>query len=62
MICLCFQIQSDTSPCMTTNTSGIFRGIQKGKMWLGHSTGEIEVMIVNELELCYTRFTLVFAL
>lgn len=49
IICLCFQIQSDTSPCMTTNTFGISQDTQKGKMWLGDSTGEIEIMIVMSL-------------
>lgn len=49
MVCLCFQIQSDTSPCMTTNTFGISRGIQRGKVLLGDSTGEIEIMIVMSL-------------
>lgn len=49
MVCSCFQIQSDTSPCMTTNTFGISRGIQKGKMWFGDRTGEMEMMIVVSL-------------
>lgn len=41
-----FQTQSDTSPCMTTNTFGISRGTQRGEMWLGDRTGEIEIRMV----------------
>lgn len=41
-----FQTQSDTSPCMTTNTFGISQGTQKGEVWLGDRTGEIETRMV----------------
>lgn len=44
-----FQTQSDTSPCMTTNIFGISRGTQKGEMWLGDRTGEIEIRMVMGL-------------
>lgn len=44
-----FQTQSDTSPCMTTNTFAISRGTQKGEMWLGDRTGEIEIRMVRGL-------------
>lgn len=44
-----FQTQSDTSPCMTTNTFGISQGTQKGEMWLGDKTREIEIRMVMSL-------------
>lgn len=34
---------------MTTNTFGISQDTQKGRMWLGDSTGEIEIIIVMSL-------------
>lgn len=49
LVCFWFQIQSDIFPCMTTNTFAISRGIQKGKMWLGGSAGEVEIVIVMSL-------------
>lgn len=61
MVCLWFQIQSDTSRCMTTNTFGISRDIPKGKMWLGDSTGEIEIMSVMSLN-CVVLSSLWFLL
>lgn len=61
MVCLWFQIQSDTSRCMTTNTFGISRGIPKGKLWLGDSTGEIEIMPVMSLN-CVALHLLCFLL
>lgn len=61
MVCLWFQIQSDTSRSMTTNTFGISRDIPKGKMWLGDSTGEIEIMSVMSLN-CVVLSSLWFLL
>lgn len=34
---------------MTTNTFAISRGTQKGEMWLGDRTGEIEIRMVRGL-------------